>query len=159
MPRKLLHLTENSYDTRRKQLYMYHPCRLIGRSIILSLNGDLLSLSYHTLISFVYATKNLISSTPETMEMKVELNRILISSKVWHVKRCNIWSFPFVFYNSPFVFYNVPFVLYNFLFVFYIFHLYCIIFYLYRIISICILYFWFVFYNVLFVLYNFLFVF
>jgi hypothetical protein len=57
----------------------------------------------------------------------------MIGEKLWHVKRCNIRSFPFVLYNSPFVLYNFPFVLYNFsfvlynfLFVFYIFHLYCI---------------------------------
>ena len=66
-------------------------------------------------------------------------------SKLWHVKRCNIWSFLFILYNFLFVLYNflcvlykTPFILYNFLFIWYIFlfvlynfHLYCIISYLY----------------------------
>jgi hypothetical protein len=50
---------------------------------------------------------------------------------VWHVKRCNIWSLPFVFDNFPFVLYNFTFVLYNFLLVFYIFYFYSVIFHLY----------------------------
>ena len=64
---------------------------------------------------------------------------------LWHVKRCNIWSFLFILYNFLFVLYNFlcvlynfPFILYNFLFILYIFlfvlynfHLYCIISYLY----------------------------
>jgi hypothetical protein len=47
-----------------------------GRRIILSLDGDLWSPSYHTLMSFVYASKNS-STLPETMKMKIGLNRIL----------------------------------------------------------------------------------
>jgi hypothetical protein len=62
------------------------------------------------------------------------LQGISLYELVWHVKRCNIWSFPFVLYNFPFVSYT--------------FHLFCVI-------SICILYFRFVLYNFLFVLYNF----
>jgi presenilin-like A22 family membrane protease len=86
---------------------------------------------------------------------------ISMFSFLWHVKCCNIWSFPFVFNNSPFVWYNFQFVLYNFSFVLcnflfvlyfiylyyryiisylylisiyiYIFHLYTIMFHLYSI--------------------------
>jgi hypothetical protein len=47
-----------------------------GRRIILSLDGDLWSPSNHTLMSFVYASKNS-STLPETMKMKIRLNRIL----------------------------------------------------------------------------------
>ena len=84
--------------------------------------------------------------------------RVIKRWNLWHVKRCNIWSFLFILYNFLFVLYNLlcvlyktPFILYNFLFILYIFlfvlynfHLYCIISYLY-----C---------KLLFILYNFSFV-
>ena len=77
----------------------------------------------------IYFTCIILNLLPKSLDHLVQIYSTAFGSrgKLWHVKRCNIRSFPFVLYKYSFVLYNFLFVLYNF-------HLYCTIFNLYSII-------------------------
>ena len=131
----------------------------INQMLILQNSKELLEHLKSQTFNQVTSIKSFDFSTLYTTIPHQKLKKV---TSIWHVKRCNIWSFLFILYNFLFALYNFlcvlydfPFILYNFLFILYIFlfvlynfHLYCIISYLYCKTL-------FILYNFPFVLYNF----